>query len=94
MRYAIVTNGEIDQEPDYLQSNYNVVHQDPNGQGLLIAGEDDHGWTMDDYVLPRLASGLIVAVEVWPEFNNPDRPTMRMDVPLHFLNTRAFEVKS
>jgi hypothetical protein len=29
-----------------------------------ITGTDQAGWTLDDYVIPRLASGLIVAKEV------------------------------
>jgi hypothetical protein len=31
---------------------------------VSIAGHDDHGWTLDGYVIPRLASGLIFAKEV------------------------------
>jgi hypothetical protein len=30
----------------------------------LIEGEDNAGWTLDGYVIPRLASGLIFAKEV------------------------------
>lgn len=30
---------------------------------ILIEGRDDHGWTLDGYVIPRLASGLIPAVK-------------------------------
>lgn len=36
---------------------------------ILIVGEDVAGWTLDGYVLPRLASGLIFAVEVKFEEN-------------------------
>lgn len=57
----------------YLPDNYHV------GQGFMapayegssrevltfeIQGEDVAGWTLDDYVLPRLASGLIFGEEV------------------------------
>jgi hypothetical protein len=83
----------VEQVQDYLPSNYNVVHVDPNGQGILIAGEDDHGWTMGEYVLPRLASGLIVANEVWPLFTAQGGFPASMDVPPHFLQTRLFKVK-
>lgn len=31
---------------------------------IIIVGHDVAGWTMDDYVIPRLSSGLITAVEV------------------------------
>lgn len=95
MKYAIIKGNHATQEQvqDYLPSNYNVVHVDPNGQGVLIAGEDDHGWTMDEYVLPRLASGLMPGKEVWPLFTLGGDFNYCMDVPAHFLQTRLFKVK-
>lgn len=30
----------------------------------IIGGSDFHGWTLDGYVIPRLASGLIAAKEI------------------------------
>ncbi len=86
MRYAIVS-GDFDRDrvAKYLPKNYSIVHQDPNAQGLLIAGEDDHGWTMDEYVIPRLGSGLIPCYEVWPVFTNNTVPLLAMDVPLDWL---------
>ena len=90
MRYAIV-RGDVDRDEvaNYLPKNYKILHQDPNGQGLLIAGEDDHGWTMDEYVIPRLASGLIAANEVWAVFTNQGEtgPVVDMDVPPDWLRT-------
>lgn len=50
---------------NYLPSGYKVmaiVISDPNY--ILVAGEDYAGWTMDDYVIPRLQSGLIFAQEM------------------------------
>jgi hypothetical protein len=46
----------------YLPENYKVVavHEDH----VLIAGQDNAGWTLDGYVLPRLASGLYFGEEV------------------------------
>ena len=45
----------------YLPRGWVVYWQD----GMLyIAGEDDAGWTLKDYVLPRLASGMIYAKEI------------------------------
>ncbi len=89
MRYAIV-RGDVDRDQvaNYLPKNYKILHQDPNGMGLLIAGEDDHGWTMEDYVIPRLASGLISAHEVWPVFTNNTVPLLAMDVPPDWLRIR------
>ena len=41
----------------YLPENYKVV-------GIVVQGHDDAGWTLDDYVLPRLASGLMFGEEI------------------------------
>lgn len=62
-RYAIVTNArDTDQLERYLPSNYRVLRASPDG--IYIGGEDVAGWTLEDYVIPRLASGLIYAAEV------------------------------
>lgn len=45
----------------YLPSNYAVT--DVTVEGIVIEGEDRAGWTLDGYVIPRLASGLIRAEE-------------------------------
>ena len=46
----------------YLPSNYIVVR--PVTGLRVISGRDNAGWTLDGYVIPRLASGLIIAEEV------------------------------
>lgn len=46
----------------YLPSNYHVSGTDD--AGVFITGHDNAGWTLDDYVIPRLASGLYFAREV------------------------------
>lgn len=53
-----------DEVERYLPANYNVIYHDSSK--IIIRGEDDHGWTLDDYVIPRLGSGLIHAAEVRP----------------------------
>ena len=60
MRLAI-SSGALKTIQDYLPSNYKAV---VCGDTVLIYGRDDHGWTMDGYVIPRLASGLIIATEI------------------------------
>ena len=86
MKFAIAHSKRgVEDVAQYLPSNYKVIHTDPNGMGILIAGEDDHGWTMDDYVLPRLASGLIVANEVWPLFAHAADHRNNMDIPSDWL---------
>ena len=44
-----------------MPANYEAHQQ---GDVVVIEGEDVAGWTLDDYVIPRLASGLIFATEV------------------------------
>jgi hypothetical protein len=42
-----------------------VLHtvDEPGGVKCVIGGEDARGWTLDGYVIPRLASGLLFADE-------------------------------
>lgn len=47
----------------YLPKNYKVGYNSSTKQ-FLITGHDNAGWTLDDYVIPRLASGLIFAEEI------------------------------
>ena len=42
-----------------LPHNYSVAHV--TLEDVLVVGVDDAGWTADDYVIPRLASGLLIA---------------------------------
>lgn len=73
MRYAAVTGArDAEHLTRYLPDNYEVYgHRFPDGPGgkivLLIRGHDVAGWTMEGYVLPRLASGLLWGEEVTPE---------------------------
>ena len=41
----------------------NTATQDPDGT-IWISGHDSAGWTLDGYVIPRLQSGMISAVEI------------------------------
>lgn len=68
-RYALVrTNRGGDEVKPYLPGNYQVIGSQPvpptGGWNVYVAGEDNAGWTLDDYVIPRLGSGLISAREV------------------------------
>jgi hypothetical protein len=69
-RAAIVLHASRDTVARYLPANYsirtNLVVEDGR-IGILVAGKDDHGWTLDGYVIPRLASGLIPAYECDPD---------------------------
>ena len=53
----------------YLPENYKVtgtltVDDGVNVGAVRVAGSDVAGWTLDGYVLPRLASGMYYGVEV------------------------------
>lgn len=62
-RTAIVEPGQdVERVRAYLPNNYNAVMLDRAGT-IRITGEDVAGWTLDGYVIPRLASGLIFAKE-------------------------------
>ncbi len=59
-RYAIVS-ADAKQVEAYLPSNYRACDVTPDEVSTsvtLIIGVDSAGWTLDDYVLPRLASGM------------------------------------
>ena len=68
IRYAVITRArDAKQLWAYLPENYKIISGDlgPPGKPIyLIAGRDSAGWTLDDYVIPRLASGLIFAKEI------------------------------
>jgi len=74
-RRALVRNGETEERiAAYLPANYEVVGRAYLMDGpasikpdvcFLIEGVDDHGWSLHEYVIPRLASGLIWAEEVF-----------------------------
>lgn len=48
---------------NYLPTRYWVTGVE-DGK-TYIAGEDFRGWTLDDYVIPRLASGMFRAEEIF-----------------------------
>lgn len=68
MRKAIIRNQEfvsIHTVRRFLPDNYSAtLRQMGRKPEILIYGEDVAGWTLDDYVIPRLASGLIFAKEI------------------------------
>lgn len=78
MRAAIIRGENISAVQAYLPHNYKVLgahsgftvkraddgSEETIESGVLIVGEDDSGWTLDGYVLPRLASGLHYGFEI------------------------------
>jgi hypothetical protein len=70
-RYAIVHNATSRSQAEaYLPGNYKIVKELWIGGGskltpvFVIAGEDNAGWTLTDYIIPRYASGSIQCEEV------------------------------
>jgi len=60
-RYALIHSGDK-AVAAYLPSNYTVAYSDQ--KQTVIEGRDNAGWTLDGYVLPRLASGMYVGQEI------------------------------
>lgn len=87
-RYALVRNArDRDHAEAYLPDNYEVIHEAVERNErfssrhgavvrdelvFVIAGRDAYGWTLDDYVIPRYASGLI-----WVEEIDLSHPVMK-----------------
>ena len=65
MRLAIAQTGKSRDVAQYLPSNYKVIGRTLDNNGTVIVGVDDHGWTLADYVIPRLGSALIHCEEVF-----------------------------
>lgn len=65
-RIAVATGAyDVETIRRYLPSNYEAERV---GGAIIIAGQDVAGWTLDGYVIPRLASGLYFA----REFTEPE----------------------
>lgn len=75
-RRALCTGRDLTAErlDRYLPGNYWVTDEEPESsphsdsriKSYIIEGEDDSGWTLIGYVIPRLASGLIGCEELQP----------------------------
>lgn len=60
IRKAIVRKqaDKVDAIRRYMPSNYSAAVV---GEDVVLTGKDSAGWTLEDYVIPRLASGLYFA---------------------------------
>ena len=56
----------------YLPHNYKITATTKDQ--IVIEGQDDAGWSLDKYVIPRLGSGLISAREVTEDTSYPHQP--------------------
>jgi hypothetical protein len=65
VRIAIAATGKSKDVAQYLPNNFKVLGRTLDNTGTIIVGVDDHGWTLDKYVIPRLGSGMIHCEEVF-----------------------------
>lgn len=69
-RYALITlTWDRDNPVAYMPANYEVMHIEPDEthpgwRVAVIGGRDNAGWTLTEYVLPRLASGGMSGQEI------------------------------
>ena len=65
MRYALI-HTDAHTVRNYIPANYAVLWEgaDDHRAITIIYGRDHAGWTLTDYVLPRLASGLYFGQEI------------------------------
>jgi hypothetical protein len=64
MRVAVCHTTKPEEVAVYLPGNYRVIGAELSTSRILIGGEDVAGWTLDEYVIPRLGSGLIYCKEI------------------------------
>lgn len=64
MRIAFAFTGKSKSVAQYLPNNYQVLGRSLDNSKTIIVGVDDHGWTLDAYVIPRLGSALIHCEEI------------------------------
>jgi len=71
-RFAVIRGARTVKEAlAYLPGNYDLMESFPEerpgrapGLVVIIGGYDNAGWTLEDYVIPRLASGLMGCEEI------------------------------
>lgn len=65
MRIALAFTGKSKDVAQYLPNNFRVLGRSLDNTKTIIIGVDDHGWSLDAYVIPRLGSALIHCEEVF-----------------------------
>jgi len=81
LRRALVSNvASLSALQRMLESTNYYVTGALGGGEYIIEGNDVAGWTLDEYVIPRLASGLMQTKEARPIIFATSRPTP-LDVP-------------
>lgn len=81
MRIAIAATGKSKDVAQYLPNNFKVLGRTLDNTGTIIVGVDDHGWSLDKYVIPRLGSALIHCEEVF-EINGLNLTQLELNLKL------------
>jgi hypothetical protein len=64
MRVAYCDTTKVEDVAPLLPANYRVIGVELSTSRILIGGEDNAGWTLDGYVIPRLGSSLVYTEEI------------------------------
>jgi hypothetical protein len=81
VRIAIAATGKSKDVAQYLPNNFKVLGRTLDNTGTIIIGVDDHGWSLDKYVIPRLGSALIHCEEVF-EINGLNLTQLELNLKL------------
>lgn len=81
MRIALAFTGKTRDVAQYLPNNFRVLGRTLDNSKTIIIGVDDHGWSLDAYVIPRLGSALIHCEEVF-EINGLNITQLELNLKL------------
>lgn len=81
MRIALAFTGKSKEVAQYLPNNFRVLGRSLDNTKTIIIGVDDHGWSLDAYVIPRLGSALIHCEEVF-EINGLNITQLELNLKL------------
>lgn len=92
MRIAIAHTGKSKDVAQYLPNNFVVLGRTLDNTGTIIVGVDDHGWSLDKYVIPRLGSALIHCEEVI-EWNGVNLMQLELNLKLQLEKQGVYDGK-
>jgi hypothetical protein len=90
MRVAFAFTGKTKTVAQYLPNNYRVLGRSLDNSKTIIIGVDDHGWTLEHYVIPRLGSALIHCEEVI-EFDGLNITQLELNLKLQREQEQTYE---
>ncbi len=90
MRIALAFTGKSKDVAQYLPNNFRVLGRSLDNTKTIIIGVDDHGWSLDAYVIPRLGSALIHCEEVF-EINGLNITQLELNLKLEQEHSKCQE---